>query len=246
MRLGRIECRLHVLALAAGEAERGDRGGRIAPQPVGEGGIAPGTRDDLRAVTRADLGLVGVDDDVDRGGVDQPLPDEDRLQRANPRVGLLNVGEEPEKGNELAVETYRLLENSGLNFVGNIEGRDIVVGGACDVLVTDGFAGNVLLKFYESVAGLMVKLIRKELAAQQANVHLDGVFKLLDYTEYGGAPLLGVNGISIICHGGSNARAITSALRLTVRAYENDMVGDMKRVLSEAHAAEGAGTGGTA
>jgi glycerol-3-phosphate acyltransferase PlsX len=86
------------------------------------------------------------------------------LQRENPRIGLLNIGEEPEKGNELAVETYRLLEESGLNFVGNVEGRDIVAG-PCDVLVTDGFAGNVLLKFYESIAAFMVKLVRKEIAS---------------------------------------------------------------------------------
>ena len=169
---------------------------------------------------------------------------EDVLQRPSPRIGLLTIGEEPETGNELAVETYRLLEQSDLNFVGNVEGRDIVVGGACDVLVTDGFAGNVLLKFYESVAGLMVRLLKKELAAQQADFKLDNIFRLLDYTEYGGAPLLGVDGISIICHGGSPARAITSALRVTVRAYETGMVADMKRALGEAHAGEAAGTTG--
>jgi glycerol-3-phosphate acyltransferase PlsX len=171
---------------------------------------------------------------------------EDVLQRPNPRIGLLNIGEEPEKGNELAVETYRLLEKSGLNFVGNIEGRDIAGGGACDVLVTDGFAGNVLLKFYESVAGLMVKLIRKELAEQKSQIHLDRVFRMLDYTEYGGAPLLGVDGISIICHGGSPPRAITSALRVAVQAYRTGMVADMKRILSEAHADGQRAAAGTA
>lgn len=164
----------------------------------------------------------------------------DVLRRESPRIGLLNIGEEPEKGNELAVETYRLLEESRLNFVGNIEGRDIVTG-ACDVLVTDGFAGNVLLKFYESVAALMVRLLRKEISENQADVHLDRVFQLLDYTEYGGAPLLGVDGISIICHGGSPPRAITNAIRVTVQAVETRMVDDMKRVLSEA--ADRASTG---
>ena len=168
----------------------------------------------------------------------------DVLQRENPRIGLLNIGEEPEKGNELAVETYRLLEASGLNFVGNVEGRDIVAG-PCDVLVTDGFAGNVLLKFYESIAAFMVKLVRKEIAKSGAQIDLDRAFAALDYTEYGGAPLLGVDGISIICHGGSPPRAITSALRVTVRAYQTGMVADMKRVLSEAHAAQpAAGTAG--
>ncbi|HUF12182.1 MAG TPA: phosphate acyltransferase PlsX [Longimicrobiales bacterium] len=158
---------------------------------------------------------------------------EDVLRRDRPRVGLLNIGEEPEKGNELAVEAYRLLENAGLNFVGNVEGRDIVTG-ACDVLVTDGFAGNVLLKFYESIASFMVKLIRKELAMQDADVHLDRVFSLLDYTEYGGAPLLGVDGISIICHGGSPPRAIKGALRVAAQAYDTGMVADMKATLSAA------------
>ena len=168
---------------------------------------------------------------------------QDVLQRPNPRIGLLNIGEEPEKGNELAVETYRLLEQTGLNFVGNVEGRDIV-GGPCDVLVTDGFAGNVLLKFYESIAAFMVKLVRKEIEKSGAEVDLKRAFAALDYTEYGGAPLLGVDGISIICHGGSPPRAITSALRVTVRAYETGMVADMKSALSEAHAGDATGTAG--
>ncbi len=168
---------------------------------------------------------------------------QDVLLRENPRIGLLNIGEEPEKGNELAVETYRLLEGSGLNFVGNIEGRDIVTG-SCDVLVTDGFAGNVLLKFYESIAAFMVKLVKKEISKSGAEVDLNRAFAALDYTEYGGAPLLGVDGISIICHGGSPARAITSALRVTVRAYETGMVADMKRALGEAHAMDATGTAG--
>ena len=162
----------------------------------------------------------------------------DVLERNEPRVALLNIGEEPEKGDELAVETYRLLEQSGLNFVGNVEGRDIVTG-ACDVLVTDGFVGNVLLKFYESVAALMVRLLRKELSETQADVHLDRVFRLLDYTEYGGAPLLGVNGISIICHGGSPPRAITNAIHVAVQAVESGMVDDMKLVLAQAEERSG-------
>lgn len=163
---------------------------------------------------------------------------QDILQRPTPRVGLLNIGEEPEKGNELAVESYRLLEGSGLNFVGNIEGRDIVTG-ECDVLVTDGFCGNVLLKFYESVAALMVRLLRKELSETDADVHLDRVFRLLDYTEYGGAPLLGVDGISIICHGGSPPRAITNAIRVAVQAVDRGMIDDMKRVLAGAQERSG-------
>ncbi|HEV2130427.1 MAG TPA: phosphate acyltransferase PlsX [Longimicrobiaceae bacterium] len=149
---------------------------------------------------------------------------QDLLGRERPRVGLLNIGEEPEKGNELAVETYRLLAASpALNFVGNIEGRDIILG-ACDVLVCDGFVGNVLLKFYESVAGFIVGLLRKELEAVQADLDLKRVFQVLDYTEYGGAPLLGVNGVSVICHGGSPPRAIRNAIRVAAQSVESHMV----------------------
>jgi phosphate acyltransferase len=86
----------------------------------------------------------------------------------DPRVGLLNIGEEPEKGNELAVETYRRLQETDLNFIGNVEGRQIIEG-VCDVLVTDGFAGNILLKFYESVAGFVFGLLRQELTGDGAD-----------------------------------------------------------------------------
>ncbi|MBI4409180.1 MAG: phosphate acyltransferase PlsX [Gemmatimonadetes bacterium] len=155
---------------------------------------------------------------------------QDVLRRPRPRVGLLNIGEEPEKGNELAVEAHRLLRESDLNFVGNVEGRDII-GGVCDVLVADGFVGNVLLKFYESVAGFVYGLLTRELAAAHAELHLEKVFQVLDYTEYGGAPLLGVNGLSIICHGGSPPRAIKNAIRVAIQAVETGMVEHIRREL---------------
>ncbi|MGK7312604.1 MAG: phosphate acyltransferase PlsX [Candidatus Longimicrobiales bacterium M2_2A_002] len=151
----------------------------------------------------------------------------DVLGRATPRVGLLNIGEEPEKGNELAVETHRRLAASDLNFVGNIEGRDIIEG-ACDVLVADGFVGNVLLKFYESVAGFVFGLIRKDIAEGAPDSPADRVTRILDYAEYGGAPLLGVNGISIICHGDSPPRAITNALKAAETASNAHMVGHIR------------------
>jgi glycerol-3-phosphate acyltransferase PlsX len=144
-----------------------------------------------------------------------------------PRIGLLNIGEEPGKGNELAVEAYRLLSESDLNFIGNVEGRDIIRG-TCDVLVADGFVGNVLLKFYESVAGFMLKLFSRELSKASHNVDLDKVFHMFDYTTYGGAPLLGVNGISIICHGGSPPHAIRNAVRVAIQAIDTRMVGHLK------------------
>lgn len=148
---------------------------------------------------------------------------EDLMGVARPRVGLLNIGEEPEKGDELSVEAYQLLRASNLNFVGNVEGRGIIEHG-CDVLVCDGFVGNVLLKFYESVAGFIIDLLRKETEGLGAGVDLSRVFQVLDYTETGGAPLLGVNGVTIICHGGSPPRAVRNAIRVAVQAVETEMV----------------------
>jgi phosphate acyltransferase len=150
----------------------------------------------------------------------------DVLGRDSPRVGLLNIGEEPEKGNEQAVETYGRLQGTDLNFVGNVEGRQIIEG-VCDVLVTDGFVGNVLLKFYESVAGFVFGLLRQELTGD-GSPEFGRVSRMLDYAEYGGAPLLGVNGISIICHGGSPPRAITNAIMAAVTATNSQMVGHIR------------------
>lgn len=149
----------------------------------------------------------------------------DTMGRDEPRVGLLNIGEEPGKGNELTMETFQLLSaGKGINFIGNLEGRDIVTGD-CDVIVCDGFVGNVLLKFYESVAGYIVSLLREELdAVEEGTVDLDHVFRVLDYTEYGGAPLLGLGGVSIICHGESPPKAIRNALAVAARAVRSDLV----------------------
>jgi glycerol-3-phosphate acyltransferase PlsX len=151
----------------------------------------------------------------------------DVLGRDTPRVGLLNIGEEPEKGNELSVETHRRLRESDLNFIGNVEGREIIED-VCDVLVTDGFVGNVLLKFYESVAGFVFGLLRGTMTHDEESASMGRVKKILDYAEYGGAPLLGVNGISIICHGGSPPRAITNALKAAVTASNAHMVGHIR------------------
>jgi phosphate acyltransferase len=158
---------------------------------------------------------------------------EDVWLRPTPRVGLLNIGEEPEKGDELAVEAHRLLQLSGLNFIGNIEGRD-VIRGACDVLVTDGFAGNVLLKFYESIMSFMHGMLTTELADLPEAPDLDHLFRVFDYTEYGGAPLLGVNGVTIVCHGGSPPRAICNAIRVAVQSVESNVVGHIERAVAAA------------
>jgi phosphate acyltransferase len=159
---------------------------------------------------------------------------EDVWKRPTPRVGLLNIGEEPEKGNELTVETHRLLQASELNFVGNIEGRD-VIRGTCDVLVADGFVGNVLLKFYESIMAFMHGMLTTELAQNRdASLDIERLFKGFDYTDYGGAPLLGVNGITIICHGGSPPRAVCNAIRVAIQSVETRVVGHIARAVAGA------------
>jgi glycerol-3-phosphate acyltransferase PlsX len=144
-----------------------------------------------------------------------------------PRIGLLNIGEEPTKGDERSVTTHELLAaDRRLNFVGNIEGREIVAG-SCDVLVTDGFAGNVLLKFYESLASFIMGMIEGATRRSGQSVDLSDMLRTLDYTEYGGAPLLGVNGVTIICHGGSSGKAICSAVRVAAQAVRSGMVNDL-------------------
>jgi glycerol-3-phosphate acyltransferase PlsX len=158
---------------------------------------------------------------------------EDAWQRPRPRVGLLNIGEEPEKGDEVTVEAHRMLAASDLNFIGNVEGRDIIRG-ACDVLVADGFVGNVLLKFYESVTAYLHGMLAERLGATVPAPVLDSLFRMFDYTEYGGAPLLGVNGISVICHGGSPPRAVKNAIRVARQAVLTRMVGHIERAVAAA------------
>jgi glycerol-3-phosphate acyltransferase PlsX len=147
----------------------------------------------------------------------------DVLGRERPRVGLLSIGEEPSKGNDLTVATHQLLSAllsaSNLNFIGNVEGRD-VLRGAMDVVVCDGFVGNVVLKFGESFIDFLADSVREEvsksrlagLGALLMRSALDSVRRKIDYAEYGGAPLLGVNGIVVIGHGGSSVKAFRNAI----------------------------------
>jgi glycerol-3-phosphate acyltransferase PlsX len=137
-----------------------------------------------------------------------------------PRVGLLSVGQEDAKGNELVKQTRALLKaDKRLRFVGNVEGRD-VFGGVVDVMVCEGFVGNVMLKLMEGMAGGVMKSMLKELVAEmpplaeKVTKAAEAVAMRYDYNEYGGAPLLGVGGISIICHGASDYRAIKNAVRV--------------------------------
>jgi len=150
----------------------------------------------------------------------------DVLRGRDPRVGLLNVGEEEEKGGDISIAAYGLLaEDDELEFVGNIEGHQIIAG-ACDVLVCGGFVGNVLLKFYESISGFILTVLRD--SGMPEGRDLDEVLRFLDYTEYGGAPLLGVNGVTFICHGSSPARAIKNAIRSAADAVACHAVNDMR------------------
>jgi glycerol-3-phosphate acyltransferase PlsX len=141
------------------------------------------------------------------------------LGRPNACVGLLSIGEEPEKGDAVTKEANALLAASGLNFQGNVEGRDLPRGasdrGPFDVVVCDGFTGNVVLKFYEAVAPMIIGLLKQ----QGVDETLIGTaLRHLDYSAYGGAPLLGVNGISIIAHGKSSARALKNAVKVAAHA----------------------------
>jgi phosphate acyltransferase len=152
----------------------------------------------------------------------------DVLRRPSPTVGLLNVGEEDEKGNAITREAHGLLKRSPrLHYLGNIEGRDIVAGhhkyGVIDVVVCDGFVGNVVLKFYESVGRLFVGLVKQRVPDLMARPELKELFRILDYSEYGGAPLLGVKGVSIICHGASPSNAIKNAIRVAVQSVQADL-----------------------
>ena len=148
----------------------------------------------------------------------------DVMGRSNPRIGLLNIGEEPEKGNAAVKEAHSLLSQSTVfRFVGNVEGRDIL-SDVCDVVVCDGFVGNVLLKFYESVARMVRELLVRETDPTfMAHPGLVEVFRTLDYSETGGAPLLGVKGVSIICHGRSSSRAIKNALKVALQSVQSNL-----------------------
>ncbi|HPT06576.1 MAG TPA: phosphate acyltransferase PlsX [Candidatus Omnitrophota bacterium] len=149
------------------------------------------------------------------------------LNKTNPTVGLLNIGEEETKGTDVVKDAYELLSKSGLNFVGNVEPKDIF-SGKSDVIVCDGFVGNVMLKVAESAAETLNILLKRSLMSNPLGklglILLKKSFvsykKQLDYSEYGGAPLLGVNGVVIISHGRSNPKAIKNAIRVSKEEVE--------------------------
>jgi len=147
-----------------------------------------------------------------------------------PRVGLLSNGQEEHKGNALGRRTYLRLRQLPLNFVGYVEGRDLY-NGRVDVIVTDGFTGNVVLKTSEGVADVIISMLKQALSSTTsakmgyvlARKALRDFKKRVDYSEYGGAPLLGVRGVCIICHGGSNANAIKNAIRVAAEFAEGQV-----------------------
>jgi glycerol-3-phosphate acyltransferase PlsX len=159
---------------------------------------------------------------------------------ASPRVGLLSNGEEAGKGNMLVKETYPLLANSGLNFIGNVEGKELF-GGQADVVITDGFTGNVLLKTSEAVAKFLVDLLRQELmgsfqtkiGALLAKPAFNSLRKTMDPAEVGAAPLLGIDGLVFVGHGRSDARALVNAIRIARQAVEAQLLTALRTAIQE-------------
>ena len=160
------------------------------------------------------------------------------MLKKRPRVGLLSIGEEGGKGNTLVKKTHDLFRQTTLNYVGNVEGRDIFKGDV-DVIVCDGFVGNVCLKVSEGLAEAILHMLRDEISqslkAKIGYALAEGAFKnfkkRVDYAEYGGAPLLGLNGTGIICHGRSNAKAIKNAIKVAVKCVEQNINKEMEEQL---------------
>ncbi|HEX3011337.1 MAG TPA: phosphate acyltransferase PlsX [Syntrophomonadaceae bacterium] len=147
------------------------------------------------------------------------------MGRNNPAVGLLNNGSEETKGNALALEAYSLLKNErSLNFIGNVEGRDLFAG-RCDVIVCDGFTGNIVLKAMEGLGLYLGYALKKETGT------IPAVMRQFDYSSVGGAPLLGVEGVSIVCHGSSKREAVFNGLNIAVECVTGDIVRQQKEAL---------------
>jgi phosphate acyltransferase len=156
-----------------------------------------------------------------------------------PRIGLLNVGTEEKKGNELTKETFLLLEKQPFHFIGNVEARDIPFG-VCDVVICDGFSGNILLKTMEGIANALFRVMKEEfmrttltkIGAAMLKPGFLRIKKKMDYTEYGGAPLMGLQGACIKAHGSSNAYAIKNAIKQAVRFVDKDIIGQISKEIT--------------
>jgi glycerol-3-phosphate acyltransferase PlsX len=166
---------------------------------------------------------------------------EKMLGKQNPRVGLLSNGEEAVKGNTLVKESYHLLENCGINFIGNVEGKELF-GGEADVVVTDGFTGNIMLKSSEAVAKLISDTLKTELkssflsmmGAMLAKSAFKKIKKLIDPSDIGAAPLLGIDGLIFIGHGRSDSRAIVSSIRQAKLAVDADLLPSLRSAIQKA------------
>src|SRR6202795_1274237 len=215
-----------VARLLLGTAEAVDRGALGAPFPNAKGGVSVlldvGANVDSKPEHLVQFAVMGE------------IYYRATFGNRRPRVGLLSVGEEEMKGNELTREVYTRLKKSPVHFVGNVEGGDLFSGNV-DVIVSDGFVGNIALKICEGLAvqifGLLKKSIQSSLASQVGFLFsrgaLKGLRKTIDYTEYGGAPLLGVRGVCVIGHGRSNAKAVKNAIRVAAglaRARINEKI----------------------
>jgi glycerol-3-phosphate acyltransferase PlsX len=162
------------------------------------------------------------------------------FDKKSPRIGLLSNGEEPGKGNMLVKDTYPLLETSGMNFIGNIEPKEIFAGHA-DVIISDGFDGNVFIKASEAVSKFLIDIIRDQIRSSAissiggflAKPAFSHVRKLLDPSEYGAAPLLGVNGLVFIGHGRSDTKALVNAIRVARQAVEGDVLEATQSAIKE-------------
>ena len=157
------------------------------------------------------------------------------LNIRDPKIGLLNIGEEESKGNKFAQSAYKIMNNANINFIGNIEGKDVFEG-VVDVVVCDGFTGNILLKFSEGLAKmLLIEINEKVISQLPQNQEMDQIkqkfmelVKRTDYTEYGGLPLLGVNGLCFICHGRSKSKAISNAIINASKFVESNILEHLK------------------
>jgi len=165
--------------------------------------------------------------------------------KKKPSIGLMSIGEEDSKGTDRTKEAFKTLKETGLNFIGNVEGRD-VFNGSVDVIVTDGFTGNVILKVSEALAEMVEKLLREEikktLKASVGFLLSRSAFRSfksrLDYSEYGGAPLLGVKGCVIICHGRSSAKAVKNAIRLAAEFSRQKLAQKIQSSIADLHSRE--------
>ena len=168
---------------------------------------------------------------------------EDILKIRGPKIGLLSIGEEPTKGNDLTLASHDLLKGGAFNFIGNVEGRD-VLDGKCDVVVCDGFIGNILLKFAESVKVFLEWRIRKQTSSNyfsKAGAILMGPFlrrmrRAFDYSEIGGAPLLGINGNVVIGHGKSSEKAIMNAIKAASEMISTNVSSHIQKRIEQSSA----------